>query len=175
MPLNERPGGSIRPFCEPATVTSTPHSSCRYSIEASDETVSTMRSAGWPAASMARRMSGMRLVTPGEGSLWATQTALIVRPPSCAHPRPVLLRIGPTPPVARQQLRLEPQPLGHAVPERGELPGLGHQHAVAGRERGDQRRLPSPRARARIDHDRHPGPEDQLQALQHLAAEPGEL
>ena len=27
--LNDRPGGSIRPFCEPATVTSTPHSSWR--------------------------------------------------------------------------------------------------------------------------------------------------
>ena len=27
--LNDRPGGSIRPFCEPETVTSTPHSSCR--------------------------------------------------------------------------------------------------------------------------------------------------
>ena len=27
--LKERPGGSIRPFCEPPTVTSTPHSSCR--------------------------------------------------------------------------------------------------------------------------------------------------
>ena len=27
--LKESPGGSIRPFCEPATVTSTPHSSCR--------------------------------------------------------------------------------------------------------------------------------------------------
>ena len=27
--LNDRPGGSISPFCEPATVTSTPHSSCR--------------------------------------------------------------------------------------------------------------------------------------------------
>jgi len=29
MALNDKPGGSIRPFCEPATVTSTPHSSCR--------------------------------------------------------------------------------------------------------------------------------------------------
>ena len=27
--LNDRPGGSIRPFCEPPTVTSTPHSSWR--------------------------------------------------------------------------------------------------------------------------------------------------
>ena len=27
--VNDSPGGSIRPFCEPPTVTSTPHSSCR--------------------------------------------------------------------------------------------------------------------------------------------------
>jgi hypothetical protein len=27
--LNDNPGGSIRPFCDPATVTSTFHSSCR--------------------------------------------------------------------------------------------------------------------------------------------------
>jgi len=27
--LNERPGGSIKPFCEPATVTSTPQASWR--------------------------------------------------------------------------------------------------------------------------------------------------
>ena len=27
--LKPRPGGIIRPFCEPATETSTPHSSCR--------------------------------------------------------------------------------------------------------------------------------------------------
>jgi len=29
MALNERPGGSISPFWDPPTVTSTPHSSCR--------------------------------------------------------------------------------------------------------------------------------------------------
>ncbi len=27
--LNDMPGGSIRPFCAPPMVTSTPHSSCR--------------------------------------------------------------------------------------------------------------------------------------------------
>ncbi|MNT94057.1 hypothetical protein D3C72_2356650 [compost metagenome] len=27
--LKLMPGGSMRPFCEPLTVTSTPHSSCR--------------------------------------------------------------------------------------------------------------------------------------------------
>ena len=29
MALNDMPGGSIRPFCAPPTVTSTPHSSWR--------------------------------------------------------------------------------------------------------------------------------------------------
>ena len=44
--LNDRPGGSMRPFWEPATVTSTPHSSMRKSMEPSDEIVSTISSAG---------------------------------------------------------------------------------------------------------------------------------
>jgi len=44
--LNDRPGGSMSPFCEPATVTSTPHSSMRKSTDASDEIVSTSNSAG---------------------------------------------------------------------------------------------------------------------------------
>ena len=44
--LKPSPGGSIRPFCEQPTVTSTPQSSWRYSIEPSDEIVSTSRSAG---------------------------------------------------------------------------------------------------------------------------------
>ena len=71
------PGGSIRPFCEPVTVTSTPHSSWRKSIEASDDTVSAISSAGCFAASMALRTSATQEVTPEEVSLWTTQTALI--------------------------------------------------------------------------------------------------
>ena len=35
-----------------------------------------MKSAGWPDSSIARRISGMRLVTPVEVSLWTTQMAL---------------------------------------------------------------------------------------------------
>src|SRR6267143_1959571 len=62
--LKPNPGGSMRPFCEQQTVTSTPHSACRYSIEASDEMVSTINIAPWRARSMAWRMSGMRLATP---------------------------------------------------------------------------------------------------------------
>ena len=65
----------MSPFCEPVTVTSTPHSSWRKSMDASEDTVSTMKSAGWPAASMAARMSGMLVVTPVEVSLCTTITA----------------------------------------------------------------------------------------------------
>src|SRR5689334_3842969 len=75
--LKERPGGSISPFCEPPTVTSTPHSSWRYSIEASDEIVSTISRAGCLAASMALRTAAMLETQPVEVSLWTTQTALI--------------------------------------------------------------------------------------------------
>ena len=39
--VNDIPGGSIRPFCEPPITRSTPHSSMRKSYEASDEIVST--------------------------------------------------------------------------------------------------------------------------------------
>ena len=73
---NPRPGGSMRPFCEPPITRSTPHSSMRKSYEASDEIVSTMNSAGCLARSIASRMSGMRLVTPVEVSLCTTMTAL---------------------------------------------------------------------------------------------------
>ncbi|KAF0122918.1 MAG: hypothetical protein FD152_3433 [Xanthobacteraceae bacterium] len=38
--------------------------------------MSTISSAGWPAASMALRTSSMREVAPVEVSLWTTQTAL---------------------------------------------------------------------------------------------------
>ena len=75
--LKLRPGGSIRPFCDPASVTSRPHSSCRRSIDPSDDTASTSSSAGCRARSIARRISGSRLVTPVEVSLWTTSSALI--------------------------------------------------------------------------------------------------
>ncbi len=71
------PGGSIRPFCEPLMVTSTPHSSCLYSAEARPEMLSTINSAGCLAASMALRTAGMLLVTPVDVSLCTTHTALM--------------------------------------------------------------------------------------------------
>jgi hypothetical protein len=77
--LNDRPGGSIKPFCEPATVTSTPHSSCRKSIEPSEEIVSTINSAGCRARSIAWRAASTGETQPVEVSLCTMQTALIDR------------------------------------------------------------------------------------------------
>src|SRR5215475_6592854 len=80
--LNDMPGGSMKPFCAPPMETSTPHSSCRYSVEASDEMVSTKNSAGCLAASIACRISSIGERQPVEVSLCSTQTALILCPAS---------------------------------------------------------------------------------------------
>ena len=66
------------PFCEPATVTSMPHSSWRRSAAASDEIASAMSSAGCRAASIALRTSSSRVRQPVDVSLWTTHTALIL-------------------------------------------------------------------------------------------------
>ena len=58
-----------------------------------------------------------------------------------------------------------------AAPQRREVAGLEREHAVAGRERVDQRRLPRARARRRVDDDRAVGLEDVPQAVEHLEAE----
>src|SRR3979490_2145309 len=71
--LNDMPGGSIRPFWAPPTVTSTPHSSWREAVEASDEMVSTRNSAGWPARSIALRISAIGDRQPVAVSLCSTQ------------------------------------------------------------------------------------------------------
>ena len=106
--LKLRPGGSIRPFCEPATVTSTPQASCLYSIEAS-EMVSTISSAGCSARSIAATDFRMRLVTPVEVSLWTTITALIVCAGIGGKRRSISRRIDAVPPVARDKLDEQPQ------------------------------------------------------------------
>ena len=69
------------------------------------------------------------------------------------------LGIGAVAPVARHPHDLEPEPLGHRPPQRREVAGLEREHAVAGRERVDERRLPRAGARRRVDDDRPVGPE----------------
>src|ERR1700710_948411 len=76
--LKPRPGGSINPFCEPATDTSTPQASCSYSIEPRPEMVSTISSAGCLVRSMALRTSSGWVTQAVEVSLCTTITALIL-------------------------------------------------------------------------------------------------
>jgi len=72
-----RPGGVIRPFCEPAIATSTPHASISNGTQPSEATVSTINSALWPAARIAAPIALMSLMTPEAVSICATSSALI--------------------------------------------------------------------------------------------------
>ena len=78
-------------------------------------------------------------------------------------------------PIAGQEFDGEAQPLGELVPQRREVTGLGHQHAVARRQRVDERRLPRAGSRRRIDDDRAVGLEHLLHAGEDRLAERREL
>ena len=122
-----RPGGTIRPFCEPATVRSTPHASISYSSQAIEAMQSTMSSAGWSAASIARRFAAMSLRTEVPVSTCATNTAVI--PASCrpAAARPPRRRRRP--PLGRlQHLDLHAGEGRRLAPRDREPAGLEHEH-----------------------------------------------
>ena len=76
-------------------------------MEASEEMVSTISSAGCLAASMARRTSSMREVAPVEVSLCTTHTALMVCPLSSLQPRLDGRGVGAAAPVGGDELRLQ--------------------------------------------------------------------
>ena len=170
-PVSPTPGGSIRPFCEPETVTSTPHSSMRKSAEARPETLSTRNRAGCRAASIAFLISAMFETTPVEVSLWTTQTALI----SCflSSRRRASMTAGSA--ALRQSDSMnsgvEAQLLRHGLPQRREVPGLEHQDLVAGGEHIDESRFPRARAGGREQEDMALGLEDGLDARQHAQAQ----
>ena len=67
----------MKPFCEPDTITSTPHLSMWKGSEATEDTPSTNSSAGCFAASIALRTAPMSEVTPVAVSLCVARTALI--------------------------------------------------------------------------------------------------
>ena len=98
----------------------------------------------------------MRLVTPVEVSLWTTITARVSGSSASA------IRSGSAPwrqsPSSHTTSR--PSLVGHRPPERREVPGLGRDHLVAGRERVDQRGLPCARAGRGIDDHRAVGAKD---------------
>ena len=138
-------------------------------MEASDEMVSTISSAGCLAASMARRTSSMREMAPVEVSLWTTHTALMVWPLSSRRRASMAAASAPLRQSRGDELRLQAELDRHVLPQRGEVAGLVHQHLVAGRERVDERRLPRAGAGRGIDEHRARGLEDGLDAGQHLA------
>ncbi|MNV16719.1 hypothetical protein D3C71_1074880 [compost metagenome] len=70
-------------------------------------------------------------------------------------------------PVAFHVIHLQPQAPCQLLPQAGEVAGFHHQHAVARRQRIDQRRFPRARARRRKNHHGRLRLEDVLCAFQH--------
>ena len=94
------------------------------------------------------------------------------------------IRLHAAPPAGRhgmfaawqgEKFCLNPQPRGHLVPQRREVPGLVHHHPVAGAQDVGQRRLPRSGAGGRVDRHRMARLEDLLDVRQHLAAQRPEL
>jgi hypothetical protein len=80
-------------------------------------------------------------------------------------------RVDRRAPIALEEDDLEPEPAGHLLPERGEVTGLDHEHAIARRERVDERGFPGPRARGGVDDHRPARAEDPLQPVQDRTGE----
>src|ERR1700733_499226 len=83
--------------------------------------------------------------------------------------------VGAAAPVGRHEFEVELEFLGDALPQYGELAGLGEQHLVAGRKRVDDGRLPGAGARRRENDHRLFGAENALHARKHGKAELGEF
>ena len=122
------------------------------------------------------RTSPMRDATPVEVSLCTTHTALMRL--SLSARRRFVDRLGSAPwrQSPCEELDLEAELRRHLLPQGREVAGLGHQHAIAGRKRVDQRRFPGAGAGSRVDHDLALRRlEDALHAGEHRLAEIGEF
>ena len=91
------------------------------------------------------------------------------------QPRLDLLEVGAMAPVAGNEIHFELELLGDAAPQHGELPGLRHQHLVAGLQRIDEGRLPGAGAGRRVDDDRLLGAKHPLHGRQHGMTDLGEF
>jgi hypothetical protein len=79
------------------------------------------------------------------------------------------------PPVPRDKIDDERQPLGQLPPEGSEMSGFKHQHPVPGRKRIDEGSLPGAGARSWVDHDGVCGFEDRLQPVKNSSTEFGKF
>ena len=84
-------------------------------------------------------------------------------------------RIGAAAPIGRNDFGLQTELRRHLLPQRREPARLGHEHAIARRQRVDERGFPRTRARRRVDDDVRLGLEDRLDLGEHLTAELAEL
>ena len=133
--------------------------------------VSTISNAGWPALSIALRISATGERQPVDVSLCRKQTALISLLLVFAQARFDRGRIGADAPVGGDEFGHEAELLGHLLPQRGELAGFHHQHLVAGRQRVDERGFPGAGSGRGVDDHRIGGLEDRLDAVQALLGE----
>ena len=122
----------------------------------------------WRISANAARHAGRRLVVDGHHRLERVRAIL-------GELGLDERRVHAAAPVAGHELDHEPELLGHRPPERGEVAGLEHQHAVARRQRVDEGGFPRAGARSGVDHDRALGLENVLQALEDLEGELREL
>ena len=82
------------------------------------------------------------------------------------EPRLDRCRVYAGSPVAGHEIDDEPEAVGHFSPERREMARLEHEHAIAGRQRVDQRRFPRAGTRCGIDHHRATRLENLFQAVE---------
>merc|ERR1719313_1372541 len=175
--VRPRPGGRERAFCEPETITSTPHSSIRRSAAPREETASTMRRAGCLAASMASRIRLTSEVTPVVVSLCVKSTALILPLPPCVFRSSfrhcsIWASSAPSPPAALDHLDLQAHAPGHVDPEVREGAHAVGDDLVPRAEGVPEGRLPRAGARGGEDEGLpRGGLEEPLEVLQEPAHE----
>ena len=175
MALKPSPGGSMNPFCEQLTVTSTFHSSCRIidraqrgdRIHQQQRGMADLVDRGADVADPAGDAGGGLVVHHHhrlDGVLRILRQLRLDRG-----------GVGAVAPVARHEIHLDAPARRHLPPQRGEMAGLDHQDLVARRQRVDDRRFPGAGARRGKNDDRAGGLEDLLAAFEHRLGELGEL
>ena len=137
--------------------------------------VSTSSRAGCPALSIAARISGIWLAHPVEVSFCTTVTALIWCPGSAASFSWTCAAWTPWRQSPGTRSTVQAELAGHPRPQGGEVPGVEGQHAVARRQRVDQRGLPGTGAGGGVDGDGPGAAAQPPEAGQHLARHSGEL
>ena len=147
------PGCSIRPFCDAPIATLTPSASIANGAAPSEATTSTTNSAGWPAASIARRSAARSLVVPLAVSVWTAKTARDAVAGVVAQHGLDRGRIDRQPVDVRRAHRDAAERLDLLGPAVGEVAGARHQDRRARRDQVRDHRLPAAVAVRRVEED----------------------